>query len=104
MSEPKFKKEIDEVKKSILNLSNIVVSKKGTFTEDLNNLKTSGLYYIAGKTPANGPAGANITYHVLISLDVNTDYKLQIIVNSTDCYIRSFSGNPLQWNQWQKKF
>lgn len=100
MSEPKNKK----MKDSINEIENNALQSKGTFTGDLNNLKTSGIYFIAGSTPTNGPSGATITYHVLISLDVDTNYKLQIIVNSTDCYIRSYSGAPLQWNPWQKKF
>ena len=75
-----------------------------TSSDDLNDVKDAGIYYIDSSIPANAPTGASTYCFLFVTSRGGAPYQ-QIYINTsadTQNYIssRRFVGNPASWKEW----
>lgn len=71
-------------------------------TDDLNNIKTPGLYAISS-APTNCPSLAgNSCLEVLHMYKQGSAPRLQRITKNDAVYIRAYTGSPIAWTNWYK--
>ena len=71
-------------------------------TNDLNDIRTMGIYHIRGSKPNNSPGVSAGSYAILIVLvnTTQTDVRQVIIDNSSSLIIRTRTGSPPVWGSW----
>lgn len=85
-------------------LSNSLVF-RGDAPSNLNNATTTGIYYIQGTAPTNGPKeGDNgIIWASLIVINMTGMIEQIVVKGGTGrIYTREYSGNPLVWSAWAR--
>lgn len=68
-------------------------------TADMNNYKTTGFYWIAGKAPTN--AKGCTWSHVLVLNSGSGVTQILIPNGQGKVWIRWYQGNPASWGSWQ---
>lgn len=72
-------------------------------THDIDNILSTGWYYIGGSKPSSIPPTAT-SYIIMHTICRSADLVYQILynLNGEEFYIRKYSGNPPQWRSWYK--
>ena len=69
--------------------------------DDLNNYHTTGIFIInvSGTQVENCPSG----YSALVVVGLYaTSAAHQLLFNSNGIWVRSYTGNPMDWTSWKK--
>ena len=71
---------------------------RGEITGDLNSISIAyGIYSLgAAGTASNVPSG--VAWCTFIQLK---PYATQVILDTSGCYIRKYTGSPAKWSQWE---
>ena len=74
-----------------------------TSSEDLDDIKTQGIYHIRGSRPTNYPSTLG-TYTIVVVLTntTATDVRQIVITNASDIAVRTRTGSPPVWSAWFK--
>ena len=70
-----------------------------TSSDDLDDIKTTGIYAIT-TPPANSPD--SVSYCTLIVNGVAPSGYRQIIIRDQNIYVRRYGGSPATWSSWYK--
>ena len=97
---PVFTKLIEKVKEQVdvLNTNQQNMLYKDMFSGDLNSTSIENGVYGIGTLDAVKNAPTGVAWCTFIQLK---PYTTQVILDTSGCYMRKYTGSPAKWSQWQ---
>lgn len=71
---------------------------KDMFSGDLNSTSIENGVYSIGTLDAVKNAPTGVSWCTFIQLK---PYTTQVILDTSGCYMRKYTGSPAKWSQWQ---
>ena len=83
---------------NVLNTNQQNMLYKDMFSGDLNSTSIENGVYSIGTLDAVKNAPTGVSWCTFIQLK---PYTTQVILDTSGCYMRKYTGSPAKWSQWQ---
>ena len=99
----KIENELKDLDNNKVNVTDNVLIFRGAIpSTDLNEIQTTGIYYISNQSLTNAPSGCEYSLLIVIATYLIHQYIIKPAANGR-VYIREASGAPRQWFDWISK-
>ena len=99
----KIENELINLETNKVNITdNLLIFRGNIPSTDLNEITTTGIYYISNEALTNAPSGCDYSFLIVIGASLVHQYIIKPASNG-QIYVREYSGYPSEWFAWVSK-